>query len=376
MKITHVISGLAAGGAQVMLYKLLSHMNRRTFSAKVISLVDVGPMDKQIRKLGVPVQIVGMRPGVPNPLGIYRLARLLKHDPPHLLQTWMYHADLIGGLATRLAGGIPVVWNIRHGSPDSQRDKRATLWTVRACAKLSGWLPTRIVCCAEVSRQSHTELGYMEDKITVIPNGFDLEVFKPNSAARLSVRQELGVATEGLIIGLVGRFHPLKGHRDFIDAAGRLYRNFSDVHFLLCGDGVTAENTKLAHWIDANGVRDRCHLIGERHDIARINAALDIACSASYAEGFPNVIGEAMACGVPCVVTNVGDSALVVGGTGKVVPARDPEALANAWRELIAMGPERRSRLGAAARHRIVDRFSLQAIAARYENLYQEVAGS
>lgn len=374
MKITHVISGLTAGGAQTMLYKLLSQMDRTAFAAEVIPLADVGSLDKKIRALGVPVRTLGMRPGVPNPWGVHRLARWLRRDPPDLIQTWMYHADLIGGLAAKLAGGIPVAWNIRHSDLDANAIKRSTYWTVKACAGLSRWLPTRIVCCAELARRVHTDFGYVGEKIVVIPNGFDLTDFRPDPAARLSVRQELGIAKEALIIGLVGRFHPLKDHGNFIDAAARLHSELPEIHFLLCGDDVTPENTELAQWIAARGIGERCHLLGQRDDIPRINAALDVACSSSYSEGFSNVIGEAMACGVPCVVTDVGDSALIVGDTGRVVPPKNPRALADAWRELIKMCPEKRSLLGAAARHRIGERFSLRAIAARYEELYEEIA--
>ncbi len=188
------------------------------------------------------------------------------------------------------------------------------------------------------------------------------------------MRQELGIAKDALIIGLVGRFHPLKDHGNFIDAAARLQSEYPEIHFLLCGDDVTPENTALGQWIAARGIGARCHLLGPRDDIPRINAALDIACSSSYTEGFSNVIGEAMSCGVPCAVTDVGDSALIVGDTGRVVPPKNPRALADAWGELIKMCPEKRSQLGAAARRRIGEKFSLQAIAQRYEELYEAIA--
>ena len=373
MKVNHVIAGLSMGGAQMMLYKLLSSLERSAFESEVISLADVGPLDKKIRALGVPVKVLGMRPGVADPTALWRLARWWRHDPPDVVQTWMYHGDLIGGLAAKLAGGIPVAWNIRHSDLDAE-GKRSTLWTIRACAGLSRWLPTRIVCCAELSRRIHIDHGYIGKKIVVIPNGFDLEVFRPDPMARVSVRRELGIAEESILIGLVGRFHPLKDHRNFIEAACRLHASVPAVHFLLCGDDVTTENTELVEWIDAGGIGDRCHLLGRREDVPRLNAALDIACSSSYSEGFPNTVGEAMACGVPCAVTDAGDSALIIGDTGRVVRPKDPGALARAWREMIEIGRDGRERLGAAARRRIAEHFSLRVIAARYEELYEEMA--
>lgn len=375
MKITHVIAGLSMGGAQMMLYKLLSHSDRTAFAAEVISLADVGPLDKKIRALGVPVRVLGMRPGVPNPLGLQRLARWLRQDPPHLVQTWMYHADLIGGLAAKLAGGIPVAWNIRHSNLDTQGNKRSTLWTIRACARLSQLLPTRIVCCSESSRQVHTALGYSPDEMLVIPNGFDLAAFRPDPAARSSVREELGISEETPLIGLVGRFNPQKDHGTFIRGAARLHADLPEIHFLLCGDDVTSENSELAEWLKASGIGDRCHLLGRREDIPRLTAALDIATTSSaYGEGFPNVIGEAMASGVPCVATAVGDSALIVDKAGRIVPPRDPRALAEAWRALIMLGPDGRARLGLAARHRVEKHFSLPGVVARYQSLYEELA--
>jgi glycosyltransferase involved in cell wall biosynthesis len=374
VKIAHVITGLNTGGAETMLYKLLSGMDRGTFEARVVSLTDVGPVGEKIRALGVPVRALGMRRGVPDPRGVWQLTRWLKEDKPNLVQTWMYHADLVGGLAARLAGNIPVVWGVRHSNLDPGGNKRTTIWTAKACARLSHRLPIRIVCCSETSRAVHTELGYAHKKMVVIPNGFDLTAFKPDPAARESVRQELGISKDALLIGLVGRFDPQKDHRNFVAAAARLSAAYPEVHFPLCGDGATWDNAELAGWIEAAGIRQRFHLLGRREDMPRLTAALDIASSSSsYGEGFPNIIGEAMACGVPCVVTDVGDSAFIVGDTGLVVPPRDPDALATAWRKLIELGPEGRRRLGAVARRRVEERFSLPTVVSQYQKLYRGV---
>ena len=374
MKIVHVISGmLYTGGAQMMLYKLLSRQDRATVQAKVISLVGTGPIGEKIRALGVPVLNLGMSRGVPNPFGIYRLARWLRNDPPDVVQTWMYHADVVGGFAAKLAGGIPTAWNIRHSNLlDS--DKRLSRGTAMLCARLSSWLPRRIVCCSEVARQAHADLGYAADRMVVIPNGFDLTAFRPDPAARLSVRQELQIAEETLLIGLVGRFHPHKDHQTFIRAAARLHTVFPQVHFLLCGDNISWRNPDLAGWIKAANIQHRCHLLGRREDIPRLDAALDIATSSSSSEGFPNVIGEAMACGIPCVVTDVGELPYIVGETGWVVPPKDPDALANAWRQLIELGPADRTKRGEAARRRVSERFNLQTVVAQYQQIYQKLA--
>lgn len=374
LKVLHVITGLHTGGAEIMLYKLLSGMDRRAFEPEVVSLMDSGAVGTKIQGLEIPVTTLGMRRGFANPLDIFRLAGRIRKSRPHCIQTWMYHADLLGGLAARVAGGVPVIWGIRHSNLDPQSTRRVTRWIARACALLSRRLPAGIVCCSEASRQAHAELGYAADRMTVIPNGFDLSAFRPDRQARLSVRGELGLPPEALLIGLVGRYHPDKGHRCFIQAASQLSSLQPEVHFLLCGTGVTMENPELSLWLREAGILTRCHLLGPREDIPHLTASLDIATSSSNSEGFPNVIGEAMACGVPCVVTDVGDAALIVGDTGLVVPPGHPGALAQSWLQLIKIEPEKRNSLGQAARRRIEEYYNLPLIVNRYEKLYKDLA--
>lgn len=372
MKVAHVITGLFTGGAEMMLYKLLSGLDRRVFDSEVISLADGGPLAKEIQALGIPVRALGMRRGVPSLPAVYRLANWLRRSSPQVVQTWMYHADLAGGLAARLTGGVPVVWNIHHAG--LERSKRLTRLIARLCAQISDWLPARIICCSEASRKTHTDFGYASDRMVVIPNGFDVDVFEPDPEARRSVRGELGIAETALLIGLVGNFRPEKDHRNFVEAAGQLHATHLQVHFVLCGERVSWDNPELRAWIEAAGIRTTCHLLGPRTDIKRINAALDIACSSSWSEAFSIAIGEAMACAAPCVVTDAGDSAMIVGETGIVVPPRHPEALAAAWKKLLGLAPEARRELGLAARRRIQKHFSLSTIIGKYQRLYEDVA--
>jgi glycosyltransferase involved in cell wall biosynthesis len=356
-----------------MLLKLLSRLDSSTFSSEVISLTNLGTVAEKLEETGITVRALGMRRRVPSPVAILRLASWFRRSRPHVVQTWMYHADLIGGLAARLAGGPPVVWGIRQSNLDPAHTKRTTLWTAKTCAALSRNLPTHIVCCAKAARRMHVNLGYAPEKMVVIPNGFDLSIFKPDGEARRSVRSELGVPEETLLIGLFGRFDPQKDHQTFVHSAGILHEHVPAVRFVLCGNGITWDNEMLVAWIEAAGIKECCYLLGRRDDMARLTAALDVASSSSYGEGFANAVGEAMACGVPCAVTDVGDSATVVGQTGRVVSPKNPEALAEAWRSLIALGAEGRSELGRRARHRVQDNYSLPAIVRRYENLYTEL---
>ena len=366
----HVITTLGPAGAETMLCRIASGMDGTRFENEVVSLTSILDLAERMQEIGVRVRTLGMRRRMPNPLLVMRLAQWIRESKPDVIQTWMYHANLVGALAARLAGGVPVVWGIHNNALDPCIDKRRTMLVDRACALLSRKLSTRIVCCSEASLRVHTKLGYAHEKLEVIPNGFDLEQVKPDTTARVSVRQELGIPSDSLLIGIAARFHPLKDHRNFLWAAARLHKKMPEVNFLLCGLDITWENSQLAGWIEAAGIRNRCHLLGVRQDIPRLFAAMDIATTASRSEAFPVVIGEAMACGTPCVVTDVGDSAMIVDQTGIVVPPRDPVALAEAWRKLIDAGPEVRQFLGMAARRRVQQHFGLPAIVDRYQAIY------
>jgi glycosyltransferase involved in cell wall biosynthesis len=374
IKVMHVITTLGPAGAETMLCRIASAMDAKRFENDVVSLTGILDQAEKMQAIGIRVRSLGMKRKMPNPLLVMRLARWIRESKPDVVHTWMYHANLVGAFAARLAGGVPVVWGIHHTALDPRIDKRRTMFVNRVCAFLSKGFPARIACCSEASLRIHRELGYAADKLEVIPNGVDLEQIKPDPAARVSVREELGIPADVLLIGLAARFHPLKDHSNFVRAAACLHQQMPEVHFLLCGLNITWQNSQLREWIERAGIRDCCHLLGVRHDMSRLFAAMDIATTASRSEAFPVVIGEAMACGTPCVVTDVGDSALIVGETGTVVPPGDPHALAEAWRKLIVAGPAVRHRLGLAARRRVQQNFALPVVVERYQAIYAKLA--
>jgi glycosyltransferase involved in cell wall biosynthesis len=374
IKVMHVITTLGPAGAETMLCRVASAMDGSRFKNEVVSLTGILDQAERMQAIGVRVRTLGMKASVPNPLLVLRLAQWIRASKPDLIQTWMYHANFVGAFAARLAGNVPVVWGIHDSGLDSSMGNRRTMLVNRACALLSRKYAARIVCCSEASLRLHKGLRYAAEKLEVIPNGFDVEEFKPDPAAHASLREELGIPAETLLIGIAARFHPHKDHHNFIEAAARLHKELPAVHFLLCGLDITWQNSQLAEWIKAVGLRDRCHLLGVRQDVSRLFAGMDIATTASRCEAFPIAIGEAMACGTPCVVTDVGDSSLIVGETGTVVPPGDPHALAEAWRKLIAAGPAVRHRLGLAARRRVQRQFALPAIVERYQAIYGKLA--
>jgi glycosyltransferase involved in cell wall biosynthesis len=375
IKVMHVIATLGPAGAETMLSRVASGMDGSRFQNEVVSLTGILDLAETLQASGVRVRTLNMKKRVPNPLLVMLLAKWIRESKPDVIQTWMYHANLVGTLAARLAGNVPLVWGIHHSVLDPRVHKRRTILVNRTCAFLSRKFPARIVCCSDESLRVHRELGYAHEKLELIPNGFDLEQGKPDSAARESLREELGIPANANLIGKAARFHPQKDHRNFIQAAARLHKQLPEIHFLLCGQGVNWHNSQLVGWIEAAGIRDSCHLLGLRRDVSRLFAGIDIATTASRCgEAFPIVIGEAMTCGTPCVVTDVGDSAAIVGETGIVVAPQDPDALAEAWRKLIEAGPEVRRSLGMAARRRVQQHFALPTIVERYQSIYAQLA--
>jgi glycosyltransferase involved in cell wall biosynthesis len=376
IKVTHLITCLEPGGAENMLYRVLERTDRVRFTPNVISMMGKGTLGIRMeRELGIPVRALGIRRGIPNPAALVRLSGWLKADRPSVLATWMYHANFLGSLAAKLAGGVPVVWGLHHSRLDPGLEKRRTIWIARACGWLSHRAASQIICCSQSTLREHLRMDYDARKLEVIPNGFDLRSFAPDPDARGAVRQSLGIAGDAPMIILAARFHPQKDHRNFAAAAARVKQRFPDVRFLLCGDGVDPANTLLAGWLAEAGIAGRTTLLGKRNDVARLMAASDAACLSSVdGEAFPLVIGEAMACGVPCVVTDVGDSAFVVGDTGVVVPPQDPEALAEGLASVLALPEAARLALGARARRRILDHFELSHVVRLYETVYLRAA--
>lgn len=374
MKIIYVTTGLHTGGGERMLYNLLSKINRERFSAVVVSLIDRGTWGDRIEALGVPVHTVDMKRGKPTPAALWRLINIVRQLKPDLIQGWMYHGNLAAQIASIFSGRkTPVLWSIHNSADSLTSENKMTEIVIKSGASLSK-SPKKIAFVSRISKFQHEKLGYFSGNGCVIPNGFDTLLFTPSDEARLAIRLELGLAEHCFLIGLICRYHPMKDHANFIQAAALLLKDYPDVHFTLAGTEVNSENYVLQQLIQDLGISNNIHLLGERSDIPRLTAALDIVSSSSaYGEAFPMVVGEAMSCGVPCVVTDVGDSAWIVGDTGTVVPPKNSESLANAWQELIELGAEGRQTLGKAARERIIKCFALESVVEQYEKLYENV---
>lgn len=369
LKITHVITGLEVGGAELVLLRLVERLDRAAFRPAVVTLRSEGPIADRIRAVGVPVTSIGLDK---NPLALFRLGTVLRRSSPDLVQTWLYHADLLGGLAARAVCHAPVVWGVRQGPLRPEWMPRSLILLARTCGLLARAVPARILVNSQAAVYFHCSLGYPLDRMTVIRNGFDTDLYRPDPEARAEARAELGIG-DAPLVGLFGRFHAQKDHRAFLTAAGTVGARFPDVEFLLVGAGIVPDNPQLAEWVQQAGLAGRVHLLGRRDDMARLTAALDVAVSSSLDEGTSNTLGEALACGIPCVATDVGDSAVLVGQAGRIVPPGDAGALAEALSSLLALtGPERTA-IGQEGRDHIVHEFSLDAMVTRYSSLYEEV---
>lgn len=369
IKVMYIISDLSIGGAEMTLYKLLANTNRERFEPVVVSLIDQGVLRERVEALGIAVYTTRMKAGRPTPLGFWRLLKLVNRIQPDLIFGWMYHSCLAAVLAKMFSRHrTTVLWSIHDSALGTE--KKLTAAVIKLCRLLSG-VPAKTIFVSHASQAQHQRRGYRVESGCVIPNGIDVEEFKPSAQARLSVRAELGIPNDAVLIGLSGRYHPIKDHANFLKAAARISQTHPETHFLLVGRNVDRHNPELSGSIRELGLAARTHLLGERHDTSRLAASLDIFSISSWGESCPNVIGEAMACGVPCVVTDVGDVGWMVGQTGRVVPVCDSKALAAAWTEMIELGPQNRAALGLLARSRVVDTFPIGLIMAQYEHLYE-----
>jgi glycosyltransferase involved in cell wall biosynthesis len=380
LKVLHIITGLDGGGAEMMLLKLLAQFrDDGEPEGEVLCLAGGGPVQAPIAALNVSVTNLGMSPGLGAFLKCPRLKGAIAAAEPDIVQTWMYHANLMVGLALGWRSGpplanLPLVWGLRQSNLDRTRSKKRTILVAHAGAWMSRRVVNRIVCVSGNVRDVHVAMGYDAGKLMVIPNGFDLDHFWPDLGARAELRVELRIDENTPLVGLVARFDPQKDHGTFIRAARLVCDNCPDTVFVLCGEGIERTNEVLIHMIRRAGLEKNVRLLGRRDDIARITASLDIAVSSSaFGEGFSNAIGEALCCGVPVVATDVGESRLIVGDAGITVLPGNATALGVAIGELIAMEPDARRRLGALGRECMAREYSIAAIASRYRELYRKI---
>lgn len=373
MKILHVIIGLTLGGAELMMKRLIeSHKNLIDCEHVVVSLTDLGKIGPQLIDQGISVFSLNMRRATDVPQTLYKLTRIIRASRPDIIQTWMYHSDLLGGIAARLAGVDRIAWGIRT-TDISNCGSKTTIAIRTLCAHLSGVIPRIIVCAADASRSAHARIGYDSTRMIVIPNGFEVSRLQATQQQRDTIREEAGIAPDDLVIGSLGRLNPAKDQENFIEAARILAERHHNLKFMMIGDGLDPDNARLMRAITDTGHADRFVLLGERRDVPACLKAMDIFCLHSRTEGFPNALGEAMAMGLPCVTTNAGDAAYLLGDTGTIVPTQDSKALAEGIEQMIRLDAKQRQELGRKSQNRINSNFSIAQTSEKFLQLYDQL---
>lgn len=359
LRVLHVITGLGLGGAENMLTSLVLRSADAGMIPSVVSLVPGGENATRIRAADISVSDLDMRRGLPDPRAVRRLALAARAARPHVIQSWMYHADLLAlaARATLPRGERPkLVWGVRCSDMDVSRYGPALRLIIAACARLSA-RPDAVLVNSHAGRDVHERLGYRPRRFEVVENGIDTERFRPDPVARAEIRRALGLAPDAVVLAHVARRDPMKDHESYLAALDRM------PHVVGLAIGLGTESLPE---------RPNLHKLGARTDVPRLLAASDFVVSSSaFGEGFPNVLAEGMATGAPAVATDVGDAARIVGDTGRVVKPRDADGLARAITELMGEDSTARAARRARARARIEAVYPLARSAQSYAALYR-----
>ena len=373
MRILHVITGLENGGAESTLFRLVNADKANTHI--VLSLTTIGVYGERLLQAGIYVEVLGMQRGSINPKLIFKLSRLIKSLEPDVVQTWMYHSDLIGGIAAKIAGVKAIVWGVRNSTLDRTTTSLSTRLVARICAFISRVIPTKITTCSTNAKQVHIELGYSADKFAVIPNGYDLKKLFPDSDSRALCRSKWGFNQEDIVIGVAARWDPQKDHKNLVNALGKL--STTNLKCVFIGTNMDANNTDLVNMVNASGASKSIYLMGPTTEIPLVMNGLDLhILPSAYGEAFPNVVAEAMACGTPCIATDVGDAEFIIGDTGWIVPPCDSDALANAIQNALdQMGDKeiwQQKQIQCA--QRITDLFSIEKMVNSFNQIWLDIS--
>jgi len=375
MRILHLITGLNNGGAEAVLFRLCT-APREGFEHFIVSMMDMGVYGDRMLQAGNPVFTLQMKRGRVSLNGIRTFCSIVRKVQPDVIQTWMYHADLFGGLIAKITGAVPVVWGIRNSSLNNTKTSMLTRLVARTCGFVSSFIPSAIVSCSEDASRIHQELGYVLEKLCIIPNGYDLVQFSPNPELSQRIRTEFDVNPQEKLIGMVARWDPQKDHDNLFSALARLRDENILFTCLLAGDGMTCSNAELHQLIVKYNLVDHIRLAGPRQDIPAIMNALDLhVLSSAYGEAFPNVVAEAMACGTPCIVTQVGDAPLIVGDTGWLVPPGVSSELAIALRQALvsSINSNNWQKRKTQCRNRIEENYRLDRMIHSYHRIWKSV---
>jgi glycosyltransferase involved in cell wall biosynthesis len=375
MKILHIIIGLNQGGAEESLKRLVFASHSEQYQHIIISLTTLGVVGNILRDEGIDVYCLDLNYFYQLPNIFFKLIKLTLSIRPNIIQTWMYHADLLGGITGFLLRK-PVIWGVRntHATYGNGTSK-STQIIMKICAILSWFIPKKVVCVADAAIYSHSKYGYKKSIMLNIPNGYDIELINrlANKENRLILRTQLGIDENNLVIGSVGRFNDYKDYPNFVKAINELQKNYQYLKILMVGRNINKSNIELMDLISKTNYPDQFILLDEQKNPAQYVACMDIFCLHSASEGFPNVLAEAMSLSILCVTTDVGDARIIINNDEYVVPSKNSFALAKKIEQLINLSDIDKSFIGSSMHNNIVSKYSIQTIKLAYENLYHSI---
>jgi glycosyltransferase involved in cell wall biosynthesis len=372
--VLHFIYGLGGGGAESMMRSLMQGLDRRRWRVVVVALqAEAWPEETEDLRRTVDALHVLEERALLSAGTLKKLRAVIRAERPDVVQTWMHHADFTGGLVARFAGVKQVVWGIhcREITRAAGESRIKSGLFERVMPLMAQWVPSRIVSCSQAALEDHVKLGYPKEKMIWIPNGVDTQRFRPLLSAREDMRARLGLASDAFVIGYAGRAHEMKNLPLLLRAFGLLHSKEGSVRLVLCG--VVYEELDAASRAIVKALPDQAAVswLPFQGDPEHFYPALDVFTLSSRTEACPMTLLEAMACGVPCVTTDVGDCSQLIGDTGSVVAAGDAEALVTAWLAAMESPAQERLAQSVAARDRVKSTFSLERAAAGYQDVYE-----
>jgi glycosyltransferase involved in cell wall biosynthesis len=369
MRVLHIITGLTQGGAESALYRLTTSEQNCSIEHIIISLVDFGVYGQQFQKMGIQTHMIGMPRGRPTLNGLVKLYYLIKKINPNIVQTWMYHSDLIGGIIAKLAGYDNIIWGVVHFNLEKGVTNFSTRLTAKLCAFLSYYIPKKIISCSESATRVHEKIGYYSKKFTYIPLGFDTVQLNRDDKSRSTLRKEWKLDDNIIIFGCLARWNPQKDHKNLLNAFSIVRKKFPNIYCVLGGREIDLKNSDLNNLIhEAESINNNILLTGVVDKIPSFMNAIDIHILSSVGEAFPNVVAEAMSCETICIVTDVGDACKIVDKLGWVVPPGNSDILASAMIEAISMMNDKKNweQLKRDSRIRICENYSINRMISDY----------
>lgn len=364
IKVLHIITGLEGGGAENMLAKILECSNKNKYHHHVISLKDNGIYGSQIQEYGISVTSLNLR--IYNaPFRLIKVRKMIKEFD--VVNTWLYHADFFGYLSSKFLNKKKLIWNIRQANIDQSVNTKQLNLIIWLNSKISKNVDS-ITFNSLAALESHREYGFDVDRARLLPNGFDLNRFDYSESERIKYRNKLQLNNFTMIT--VGRWDVQKDYETLLKALAKLTEYTDEFTMLMVGENLDSNNNQLLELIKNYNLKPYIKLLGRREDIPSLLSAADLYISSSLGESFSNSIGEAMACELACVVTNVGDSKTILGDTGFVVESGDYVEMANRMKDSIVIG-EQRNKPG---RRFIEENYSIENVVSLYEEVYEEVA--